>query len=160
MKKKVLSIITNSADETCMVASLMGKHSRPGTIITLDGDLGSGKTSFVQGLAVGLDIPSQFYITSPTYNIINEYPGRIPLYHMDLYRLGGPDDLHDTGFYDLINGQGVTAIEWPNKFIEAIGEPDINIQIKILSENSRSVRFEIYGLDKEELIGNLENLSF
>ena len=144
MKTQSVSLTTNTTTETQNLAELIGQHATPGTIITLNGDLGSGKTSFVQGLAKGLDIPNDFYITSPTYNIINEYPGRLPLYHIDLYRLHGADELTEIGFYDIINGNGVTAIEWPGNFTKEIGNISIDIHLQIVTENCRNIAINIY----------------
>jgi len=77
----------------------------------LTGDLGSGKTSFVQGLARGLEVPNDYYITSPSYTLINEYPGRHPFFHVDLYRLEDPVDFEDIGLYDILDVNFVVAIE-------------------------------------------------
>ena len=112
MKNFTKSIITNSPEETQNLGIKIGKLVECGTVIALTGDLGSGKTAFVQGLARGLEISEDYYITSPTFTIINEYPGRCRLFHVDLYRVNDPEELENIGLRDIVNGIGVTAIEW------------------------------------------------
>ncbi len=131
------SIHADSLQETFEIGVEIGSKLSSKTLITLNGDLGSGKTSFVQGLARGLDVPSEYYITSPTYNIINEYPGRHTLYHMDLYRIGDSDELYDIGFDDIIEGSGIVAIEWPDRLPEGWLLPDIEISINITPHDTR-----------------------
>ena len=99
--------------ETRTLAENFGRRLTGKTHIALTGDLGAGKTTFVQGLAKGLDVPDSYYVTSPTYNIISEYPGRIPLFHVDLYRISDEEELEMTGFYEYIHQETVVAVEWP-----------------------------------------------
>lgn len=144
MKKQSFFTITHNSKETYNIAKFIGKHIIAGTIITLNGDLGCGKTFFTQGLATGLDISDKYYITSPTYNIINEYQGRLPLYHIDFYRINEPSELIEIGFYDIIDGDGVTVIEWAEKFMNEIKNISIDIQFQMLDENSRNIKITIY----------------
>jgi tRNA threonylcarbamoyladenosine biosynthesis protein TsaE len=99
-KKDQLKIHTTTTGETSDFGCELGHRLKPGTVILLTGDLGSGKTTFVQGMARGLGVPDSYYVTSPTYTIVNEYPGRQYLYHMDLYRITEPDELDDIGVAD------------------------------------------------------------
>jgi tRNA threonylcarbamoyladenosine biosynthesis protein TsaE len=118
-----------------------------GTVICLTGDLGSGKTSFVQGLATGLGVPDDYYITSPTYVLINEYPGRYPLFHVDLYRIEDPVDFEDIGLYEILHGKGVVAVEWADKLSkdfqsEYLAEylaGYLSIHFEILNDESRKL---------------------
>lgn len=104
-------IETNSAEETFAFGKKIGMEAVPGTVITLSGDLGVGKTVFAQGLAKGLGIDDA--ITSPTFTIVQLYEeGRLPLYHFDVYRIADPDEMYEIGFEDYFYGQGVTLIEW------------------------------------------------
>jgi tRNA threonylcarbamoyladenosine biosynthesis protein TsaE len=152
-----LQITTHSLEETQLLGEKTGKLLEGGTVITLTGDLGSGKTSFVQGLAKGLDVPEDYYITSPTYTIINEYPGRCILFHVDLYRIGDSADLEDIGFYEILHGNGVVAIEWPNKLHDFL--PDhLAIHIKVLNDEAREFRITGYGLKANNLINKLKFL--
>lgn len=128
-------------EETHAIGIALGSQLNRKAVITLTGDLGSGKTSFVQGLAKGFNVPDEFYVTSPTYNIINEYPGRLPLYHIDLYRISEPDELYDIGFEDIIHDDAVIAIEWPDRLPEGWIIPDLAINIEITENDSR--RFSV-----------------
>ncbi len=134
-------IKADNLDETHAIGIGIGSVLTSKAIITLDGDLGSGKTSFVQGLAKGLSVPENYYITSPTYNIINEYPGRHTLYHMDLYRISNPEELYDIGLDEIIEDEGIIAIEWPDRLPEGWLTPNIEINIEITPGDTR--RFTI-----------------
>ena len=102
---------TYSADETYKVASEFAKQLKSGDVITLDGDLGAGKTAFVRGLAEGLGICDR--VVSPTFTIVNEYiHGTMPLFHFDVYRIDGEDDLYDIGWEDYLNRSGICVVEW------------------------------------------------
>ncbi len=100
---------------TFRLGYIVGLQLVPTTVVTLTGDLGSGKTIFVKGLADGLGIPDAKYVNSPTYNLINKYVGRFTLYHVDLYRINPGDDLYDIGLLELLSSKAITAIEWPEK---------------------------------------------
>ena len=104
---------TSTPEATQAIAKALGMTMPPGITLALHGPLGAGKTCFVKGLASALEIPHP--ITSPTFTIINEYQGRIPLYHIDLYRLSGPDEALALGLEDYLFGDGITAIEWPDR---------------------------------------------
>lgn len=110
-----LELVTASERETRSLGQVLGQCLFSPLVITLVGDLGSGKTVFVQGLARGLDVPESYYVTSPSYTLINAYPGRLALYHADLYRLAGGADLQDIELPDLVRGEGVVAIEWADR---------------------------------------------
>ena len=105
-------IHTDSVAYTKKLGETIGSLVKTKTVFALIGELGSGKTSFVQGLAKGLEVPDNYYITSPSFTLINEYPGRYPLFHIDLYRIEGFNDFEDIGLYDIIEANGVIAIEW------------------------------------------------
>ncbi len=105
--------LSRSPEETLAFAGRFTDHLRPGAVFALYGDLGSGKTCFVRGLARALHITAP--VTSPTFTLVSEYRGPLPLYHMDLYRLKGPDDLDTLGLDDYIDGDGITVIEWAER---------------------------------------------
>lgn len=106
----------------------LGSILKPGDIISLTGDLGAGKTTLTKSIGKGLGVED--YITSPTFTLINEYKGRLNLYHFDVYRLEGPIDLYDLGFEEYIYSNGVSIIEWGDKIEEILPEERINIQIE------------------------------
>lgn len=118
--------------ETKQLGLLLGACCVAGDIICLSGDLGAGKTTLTQYIALGLDVSEKDYVTSPSFAIMHEYQGRLNLYHMDLYRLGGEDEVIDLGFEDLFYGVGLCVIEWPKRAEELIPSSAlwINIEIK------------------------------
>ncbi|MEI8233687.1 MAG: tRNA (adenosine(37)-N6)-threonylcarbamoyltransferase complex ATPase subunit type 1 TsaE [Verrucomicrobiota bacterium] len=109
------SIISHSPQETFLLGQRLAAELRPGSVLALAGDLGAGKTQFTKGLACGLGVEGD--VTSPTFTLIHEYPGgRLPLFHIDLYRLEEADDVLGIGLDDYLDGGGVTVIEWADKF--------------------------------------------
>ena len=122
-----LPLTTNSASETFDLGEILGRGISAPLVICLTGDLGSGKTVLVQGLARGLEVPEAYSVTSPSYTLINEYPGRLTLYHADLYRLAGGVDLEDLELLDLVNEKGVVAIEWADRVHAQELGPHLNI---------------------------------
>jgi len=114
----------------------LGRSARPGDIITLDGDLGAGKTTLTQFIGQGLEVPTSCYITSPTFSLLHEYPGRMPLYHFDLYRIS-EEEIIELGFEDYFYGAGLSVIEWPDRLGELMPENRMAIHLKFSGENSR-----------------------
>jgi tRNA threonylcarbamoyladenosine biosynthesis protein TsaE len=110
------TILTNSEEETSAAGERLAARVRPGDILLLQGDLGAGKTAFVRGLAKGLGAPPE-EVSSPTFTLIQEYRGRVPLYHVDLYRLK-PIEAADLGLDELISRDGVVAVEWAERWNE------------------------------------------
>ena len=125
---------TFSQDETEKFGYELGIKAEPGQIYCLSGDLGVGKTVFTKGFAKGLDIDE--HITSPTFTIINEYHGRLPLYHFDVYRISDPDEMYAIGYEDYFFGDGVCLVEWSELIDELI--PKEAMHINITKDVSRS----------------------
>lgn len=122
-------IETNSAEETFALGKALGEKASPGQIYTLDGDLGTGKTVFTQGVAAGLGITEA--ISSPTFTIIQEYDtGRLPLYHFDVYRIGDIEEMEEIGYDDYFFGEGICLIEWADLIREILPEHVIRIAIE------------------------------
>ena len=122
-------IETNSAEETFALGKALGEKASPGQIYTLDGDLGTGKTVFTQGVAAGLGITEA--ISSPTFTIIQEYDtGRLPLYHFDVYRIGDIEEMEEIGYDDYFFGEGICLIEWADLIREILPEHVIRITIE------------------------------
>lgn len=142
---------TNSTEETLQFSKELAQKLQPGDVITLEGDLGAGKTTFTKGLAVGLDINKN--VSSPTFTIIKEYNGRLPLYHMDVYRL--EDSYEDLGFDEYFEGQGVTVVEWAHLIEEQLPNELLQIKITHGEENSRSLTITPIGKRYEMLCKEL-----
>ncbi len=111
----MLRFILPTSEHTATLGELLGRMARAGDVYLLTGPLGAGKTTLTQSVARGLDVPDDHYVTSPSYSLMLEYPGRIPLYHMDCYRLEGEDDVEGSGLVDYIVTDGLTVIEWPDR---------------------------------------------
>ncbi len=119
---------TKSADETFSFAQKIGETCKPGTVIGLTGDLGTGKTVFAKGFAAGLGIKRG--VNSPTYTIVHQYDdGRLPFYHFDVYRIGDVTEMEETGFDDCVLGEGVTLVEWADIIREIMPTGTIWINI-------------------------------
>jgi len=149
-------ITTPSPEDTEKLGVEIGVYLEPGTVVYLTGDLGSGKTAFTRGLALGLGIPEDCHITSPTYTYINEYQGRVPFYHVDLYRAGIHTDLDDTGLFDIIHGNGVVVIEWADKLRDEPVPKRLTVYMEIIDDNTRKLNFIVYGLDSANLLERVE----
>jgi tRNA threonylcarbamoyladenosine biosynthesis protein TsaE len=134
-------VISHTPQETHFIGVILGENLRPGDVVALSGELGAGKTCLVQGIARGLDVPEGYEITSPTFTLINEYPGRFILYHMDMYRLSGVQDLIDIGFDACFNDRGVVVVEWAEKIREALPEGALFISLEYLEDNKRKLAF-------------------
>jgi tRNA threonylcarbamoyladenosine biosynthesis protein TsaE len=150
-------IDTDTPERTRLIAAGIGRLAQPGLLITLAGDLGSGKTCFVQGLARGLRVPEGTYITSPSYTLIHSYPGRLPLHHVDLYRLSG-GDIDDIGLVEIMEAAAVTAIEWPERLAGDLPAERLAVALSVLSETSRRIGFRAYGLAPAILLKELQNV--
>lgn len=151
-----LDIASRSPEETHRLGVALGSRLEAGTVIALTGELGSGKTAMVQGIARGLDVPSDYYITSPTFTLINAYPGRHTLYHADLYRLEDLDAIEETGLYDLLWGKGVVAIEWAERLEGSSLKEHIRIHLSILDDSSRQLRLSAHGKVPRRIIADMD----
>lgn len=135
-----------SVDETAELGKKLGKILQKGDNVCLTGDLGTGKTALTGGIAAGLGIGG--YITSPTFTIVNEYEGRLPLYHFDVYRIGSPEEMYDTGYEEYIGGDGVTVIEWADIIKEILPCERIEINLEkddVNNMDSRLITIEFIG---------------
>lgn len=148
---KELLVVTKTRKETQDLAYRLGEIIEANTLITLSGDLGAGKTTFTQGLARGLGIDKK--VTSPTFTIMKEYKGRLPLYHIDAYRL--ENITQDLGFDEYIESDGVCVIEWANFIEYVLPEELLNIEFTINDDDSRTLKFKAYGERYEEVIAEL-----
>lgn len=138
-----MEYISNSYDDTQKIAADFSKELKSGDVICMYGDLGAGKTAFVQGLAKGLGIEEP--ITSPTFTIVNEYSGRLMLYHFDVYRIADSDEMFEIGYDEYIDGDGVCVIEWPQLISDILPENRYEITISKdynESEDYRKIKIE------------------
>ena len=158
MPIRKFKITTRSIRETQYLGQKIGTLIKQPLVIALVGDLGSGKTAFVQGLAKGLEVPDGYYITSPTFTLINEYPGRYPLVHVDLYRLENISDFEDIGLDEMLHGQAVIAIEWADKLSDGLPAEHLLVTMKIIDDDCRTLNLNATGHNATNLIRTLEAL--
>lgn len=144
----MLKITTYSAKETKEIAYKIGKILTKGTLIVLTGDLGAGKTTFTQGLASGMGITKM--VTSPTFTIMKVYKGKLPLYHIDAYRLEGMTQ--ELGLEEMMDDDGVCVIEWPIFIFDSLPDAYLNVDIKRISDDIRSLTFIPHGKEYEKIL--------
>ncbi len=135
MKPEIFN--TDSSEATKELGKKIGAALKAGDVLALTGDLGSGKTTFVQGLAQGLGVLD--YVKIPSFTILNEYSGYIPLYHLDLYRLGNLNELTEIGIEDFFYTDGVTVVEWAEKALPILPHKYILIRFIYTGENARRI---------------------
>lgn len=131
----------NSLHDTERLGAGIGNIAQPGDVICLNGTLGSGKTTLTQAIAGGLGVPSNCYVTSPSYAVMHEYKGVIPLYHMDFYRLNNSDDVINLGFEEYFYLDGLTVIEWSERAEEILPEDRVSITIRLNRDQERKAQF-------------------
>ncbi|WP_313432833.1 tRNA (adenosine(37)-N6)-threonylcarbamoyltransferase complex ATPase subunit type 1 TsaE [Siminovitchia terrae] len=148
---KTYEIISSNPEDTLEIARRLGKILKPADVLLLEGDLGAGKTTFTKGLASGLGIKRN--VNSPTFTLIKEYHGRIPLYHMDVYRLG--DSFEDLGFDEYFYGDGVTVVEWAQFIEDQLPQSHLSLYIYHENQNQRRIVFQPTGTRYEALCEEL-----
>ena len=144
-------MFSHNEEELIQWGQRLGKLLRAGDVLVLTGDLGAGKTTFTKGLALGLGISQM--IKSPTYTIVREYEGRLPLYHLDVYRIGNDPDSIDLD--DFLFGEGATIIEWGELIEPSLSDAYLKIFIRKL-EDGRELDFEAHGARAEALVASFE----
>jgi len=147
---------TNSSEETLEIAKRLSEKVKKSDVVTLEGDLGAGKTTFTKGLAKGLGIKRN--VNSPTFTIIKEYKdGRLPLYHMDVYRLEDADE--DLGFDEYFHGDGITVVEWAHLIEDQLPSERLDIKILYVNDSTRKIMMTPYGSHYVEICKELSNES-
>ena len=131
------TFVTENENDTVRAGVKIGKNARPGDVYALFGDLGAGKTAFVRGMAEGMGITER--VTSPTFALVHEYGDKIKLYHFDMYRISGTDDLESTGWYDYLAGNGVIAVEWSENIVDALPDHCKKIINERIDEQKRRI---------------------
>lgn len=134
----------DSLEKTELFGKALGSMANPGEVICLDGELGTGKTTLTQSIAKGLEVPQQYYVNSPSFNIFHEYPGKIPLYHMDFYRLASDDDVLEMGLDEYFYMDGLTVIEWAEKAVDILPENRLAIYLTSTGEQSRQALCKVF----------------
>ncbi len=132
--------VSESPEDTRAAGSQFAKTLRPGDVVALHGPLGAGKTVFTQGMALALNI--QEPVTSPTFTLIAEYEGSMPLYHMDLYRLAAPEEFVWLGVEEMLNGKGITVVEWSERAGKELPKRTIQVHIELRGNTGRTIRIE------------------
>jgi tRNA threonylcarbamoyladenosine biosynthesis protein TsaE len=150
-----LAYRSQSAENTHRLGRRLGEAITAPLVVSLVGELGSGKTVFVQGLAQGLGVPGDYYVASPTYTLINDYPARLPLVHIDLYRLTSADDLDSIGFFDVIGQPVVSAVEWADRVQDWQPPEHLAVNFTVKGIQQRQIVCLAYGLEAIRLVKNI-----
>lgn len=140
-----MEFLLKTEEETILLGKKLGEKLKKGDVIALNGNLAAGKTYFTKGIALGLGITGE--ITSPTFTIVSEYVGRLPLYHMDVYRLDGDDDFLNIGAEDMLYGEGVCVIEWSKKVKDSLPKNTINVDIFVNEDGFRRISIDSLPFD-------------
>lgn len=154
----IILLTSNSEKDTYKLGETLGLLLKEGSVVAITGPLGAGKTHLVKGIAKGLGIKDSRIVTSPTFTLVNEYLGRVPIYHIDVYRLTGINEMYDLGCDEMLWGKGVTIIEWADRVKGCL--PDNIIKITILYETRSKRRIEISssGMENEDILGQFKKM--
>ena len=153
---KSLEIVSNSAEETRKIGMKLGKLAASGDVILLVGSLGAGKTCLTQGIARGLSIDE--YTASPSFVLVREYQGKLPLYHIDLYRLDRIEEVAQLGLDDYLYGNGVCVVEWADKGLTVLPEDHLLIEMQVVSPLKRRLSFMPRGTRYLEMLSKLKSV--
>jgi tRNA threonylcarbamoyladenosine biosynthesis protein TsaE len=153
----IIDIVSHSLAQTQRLGAKLAALLGPGDTLLLRGPLGAGKTSFTQGVAQGLGVT--VVVNSPTFILARQYAGRLPLYHMDYYRLERPAEPAELGFEEYFYGNGITVVEWPER---AVGLPTehLSVAFKMVNDTKRGIRFEPHGEHYEHLVAEYRRTTF
>jgi tRNA threonylcarbamoyladenosine biosynthesis protein TsaE len=152
-----LSTVSRSAAATRTMGKKLGGLLKAGAILGLTGDLGSGKTTFVRGVAEGLEVGKEAWIRSPTFTLVNEYDGRLPVYHIDLYRIGDAGELEELNLREYLYADGVSLIEWFEKMPPDEVDEWLGIHFEHRAENERKLVFQAHGERYAETLARLKS---
>ena len=150
-----MNTISRSVNNTVKLGSRLGRLLGPGDVVGLTGELGSGKTTFTKGIAGGLGIRDAKHVNSPSFVIVKEYAGRVPLYHFDIYRLDDPSDLDTVGYKEYFYGRGVTVIEWADKIGRILPDEYLAVEFSAGGERERTIKFTPRGQRYEKLCARM-----
>ena len=150
-----LELVSHSSDETHAIGAQLGQHAQPGDVLLLTGELGAGKTTLTQGIAQGLDVAER--PRSPTFVMATEYHGRLPLYHLDLYRVDHVAELGELGLDEYLSGEGVTVVEWADRAPHAFPADCLWISLESIDEDTRRLSMTADGDRHVALLASLKS---
>ena len=133
------TLTSQSVEQTQALGRRLGALLQPGDVVALVGQLGAGKTYFVKGIAVGLGVADDRQVNSPTFVLVNEYTGRVPVHHLDVYRLGEPEELTAIGFDEMCTSGGVVIVEWADRVREVMPERTVWVEIEVTGAEEREM---------------------
>ena len=147
--------LTNSPEETEALGRHLGSLLGPGAFLALRGDLGGGKTCFTRGVVQAVAPESAHLVASPTFAIMNHYPGRLPVYHFDFYRIAAEDDIANLGFMDYLYGEGVCVVEWSERLENLLPADHLRVTFHFAGDEKRRITVETRGPRSEILLSRL-----
>ena len=150
-----MRFLSRSTDQTMRLGKAIARHALPGDIICLSGDLGSGKTVLAKGIAQGLGIDKSEVI-SPTFVLLRQYEGRLPLFHFDFYRLQTAADIAGLGYEEFLYGNGVSVIEWPGRMRTLLPRQHLLVELSVRGQLQRLMRLRAFGARYEKLIKDID----
>lgn len=156
MENRNSNFKTESPEETQALGEKIGKTLKQGEVVALIGDLGTGKTCLTQGIARGVGIASDEVVNSPSYILINEYNGRIPIYHIDLYRLEDSAEIAELGLSEYVEGDGICIIEWAERMADALPDTAIKIHITLAEVSNNEMLAQTLQSPEDENIRHIE----
>ncbi len=146
---------SSRVEDTLAIGSRLGTAAQPNDVIALTGPLGAGKTQLAKGIAAGLQVNDTRVVNSPTFVLVNEYAGRLHMYHVDAYRLAGPAELAALGFEDMCVAGGLVVVEWADKIQDLLPADSLSIELTAAGENSRQLRLTPGGPHSKQLLTEL-----
>jgi tRNA threonylcarbamoyladenosine biosynthesis protein TsaE len=155
LKEECITYYSGSDHETIRLGQQLGLFLRDGDVIALSGELGSGKTWFTKGLALGLGVSPGIVVTSPSFSLINEYEGRVTLFHMDAYRLQSLSDFLSAGLEEYFYQDGVAVMEWADRWPEVLPEWSLRVEFAIVNNRSRKITLCGYNPRAMEILRNM-----
>jgi tRNA threonylcarbamoyladenosine biosynthesis protein TsaE len=151
-----LVLISESPEQSLYWGKLLGMLLKEGDVVALVGELGAGKTTLTQGIADGLGVGKECYITSPTFTIINEYKGRVPVYHLDFYRIDSPSEIENLGLEEYLQGKGVAIVEWAEKIETFLPREYLMIMLDYVDYSVRKMGMRGIGTRYAEIVKSIE----
>lgn len=147
--------ISNNTESTSSFGTALGRFMLKGQVVALSGELGAGKTTLIKAICKGAGIPDDIVVSSPSYTLVNEYDGKIPVYHFDFYRLEGAKDIHELGYDEYLDGDGISLVEWADIAPEIIPPEHLELKIDIRGESERKLTLTARGKSYEKIVDSL-----